>query len=485
VTFLVPQTSAVQAPATGSSARPSAWIDFDLDGAPDLSLLDGEGSLHLLRNRGDGGFEEAGAGLDLVRGASAALWEDLDGDGRPDLLLVVPQGEGRLYRSLPGGFFEDVGTASGLALGSLSAADSLDLDEDGLPELVLSTPTGQRAYRNAGGFFFLELSSTGGSAPIPSGVPPSISVAGGPVALFCAASLKDRARTGSCLLASATPEPGMLYPISPEWFVDAGSGFVGLGTTAPERQLDVDGYVRTRQGGLEFPDGSVQATALAEGPAGPPGSAGPAGVAGPLGPQGPQGPAGLAGPDGPQGPQGVQGPPGLPGPEGLPGSAGIPGPSGPTGPQGPGFNGLQYLTIGGGSFKPQGSGAAVTMKPGYIGGATFLKGGNAAPLIAAVHLPQGAHVEGVEIHGWDANSNKNLRVRLRSLAHASTSFLTHFTRSSSGSGGRYSDIFYANFSVDDLARQYYLEVTPMFGNGDWPNDENLGVIAVVLMYTLP
>ncbi len=76
-------------------------------------------------------------------------------------------------------------------------------------------------------------------------------------------------------------------------------------------------------GGVRFPDGTVQTTATLVGPAGPSGHDGPAGATGPAGAAGPQGAAGVQGPTGPQGDVGPQGP------------IGSTGPQGPVGPQGP------------------------------------------------------------------------------------------------------------------------------------------------------
>jgi hypothetical protein len=81
--------------------------------------------------------------------------------------------------------------------------------------------------------------------------------------------------------------------------------------TIAANTVSVGGVVQSVTGGFEFPDGSVQTTASAQGPPGP---AGPAGPTGATGAQGPQGPVGPAGPQGPQGPQGIQGPQGPAGP---------------------------------------------------------------------------------------------------------------------------------------------------------------------------
>ncbi len=76
-------------------------------------------------------------------------------------------------------------------------------------------------------------------------------------------------------------------------------------------------------GGVRFPDGTVQTTAMLVGPAGPAGPDGPAGATGPAGAPGPQGQTGAQGPMGPQGDVGPQGP------------IGATGSQGPIGPQGP------------------------------------------------------------------------------------------------------------------------------------------------------
>jgi hypothetical protein len=73
------------------------------------------------------------------------------------------------------------------------------------------------------------------------------------------------------------------------------SGNVGIGTSAPSSTLTVAGIVQSTTGGFEFPNGTIQTTATAQGPPGPRGPQGPAGPTGPTGPAGPQGPQGPSG----------------------------------------------------------------------------------------------------------------------------------------------------------------------------------------------
>ena len=64
---------------------------------------------------------------------------------------------------------------------------------------------------------------------------------GGPPAgslVICASSIDDMASPGICIPASSVPTLGMLYPISTDLFVDAGTGNVGV---LMFRRIPVDG----------------------------------------------------------------------------------------------------------------------------------------------------------------------------------------------------------------------------------------------------
>jgi len=136
-----------------------AAFDYDNDGQYDLFFTNGaklpelkkvDASFYncLLRNKGDGTFEDvtekaglAGANLDFSFGVAAG---DFDNDGRTDL-FICNAGRNVLYRNNGNGTFTDVTTGSGLDrkpadLLSVCAA-WFDYDNDGLLDLVVSEYT--------------------------------------------------------------------------------------------------------------------------------------------------------------------------------------------------------------------------------------------------------------------------------------------------------------------------------------------------------
>ena len=184
-----------------------AILDYDGDGWMDIFFTNGsrmpemkktDASFHnaLLRNRGDGTFEDvtssarlAGESLGYSFGAAAA---DYDNDGWTDL-FVAGAGRNTLYRNEGNGTFSDRTLGSGLLT---NPADTLtiqgawlDYDRDGWLDLVLSNYTRwtpqtdhrcvaqdvdmycsprtyvsvpQRLYRNLGGNRFEDVSESSG-----------------------------------------------------------------------------------------------------------------------------------------------------------------------------------------------------------------------------------------------------------------------------------------------------------------------------------
>jgi hypothetical protein len=116
-------------------------FDADEDGGLDIFQANDHHGNYLLRNRGDGTFEEVGrkAGVAVNHdgvgtGSMHGSLGDVDGDGRIDI-LVTDLRYGSLYRNLGGGRFTDIILASGVVVGlrgmEVWGAGLHDFDNDG------------------------------------------------------------------------------------------------------------------------------------------------------------------------------------------------------------------------------------------------------------------------------------------------------------------------------------------------------------------
>jgi hypothetical protein len=146
--------------------------DYDNDGHLDVLVLRGAGLLgdlgdqppSLLRNRGDGTFEDVTetAGLLFLAPTQAGAWGDFDNDGFLDLFVgiessAIPGFDVPLYQELPkrteracklfhnngNGTFTDVTATVGLNLtGYVKGAAWGDIDNDGWPDLAIAQAYG-------------------------------------------------------------------------------------------------------------------------------------------------------------------------------------------------------------------------------------------------------------------------------------------------------------------------------------------------------
>ena len=148
------------------------FADYDNDGWLDLFAIGGEGRGHLLRNRGDGTFEEttAKAGIGDVKGAHGAAFFDLDHDG--DLDLVLLGGARRMvYRNNLDGTFTDATATFGLGgTDDVRDAGFADFDGDGRIDVVVANAGGADAlYLNRGAARFSDATAASGISSSGSG----------------------------------------------------------------------------------------------------------------------------------------------------------------------------------------------------------------------------------------------------------------------------------------------------------------------------
>jgi ASPIC/UnbV protein/VCBS repeat protein len=114
-------------------------VDYDNDGFYDLFIPDGVAS-RLLRNRGDGTFEDVTerAGLGGLDGVSVAVFADYDNDGHKDLFVSRTFRPNQLFHNNGDGTFTDVTAAAGLGEDCCTTVAAWgDYDGDGRLDLYV------------------------------------------------------------------------------------------------------------------------------------------------------------------------------------------------------------------------------------------------------------------------------------------------------------------------------------------------------------
>ncbi|MBF0371147.1 MAG: VCBS repeat-containing protein [Magnetococcales bacterium] len=161
-----------------------SWADYDLDGDMDLYLINVIGDTNTLyRNEGDGTFTDVtlNAGLRIwgYRDDMDAAWLDYDLDGDPDLYLLQnghllhAEGMGNLlYRNNGDGTFSDVTAMAGVGdIGAAVKVGVADYNQDGYPDLYVANFTNLNLpdqydslpnvlYRNNGDGTFSNITAT-------------------------------------------------------------------------------------------------------------------------------------------------------------------------------------------------------------------------------------------------------------------------------------------------------------------------------------
>ena len=114
-------------------------VDYDNDGFYDLFVPDGVRS-RLLRNRGDGTFEDVTTktGLDGLDGVSVGVFADYDNDGYKDLFVSRTFKHNQLFHNNGDGTFTDVTTKSAIGDDCCTTVASWgDYDNDGYLDLYV------------------------------------------------------------------------------------------------------------------------------------------------------------------------------------------------------------------------------------------------------------------------------------------------------------------------------------------------------------
>lgn len=154
----------------------ASWGDFDNDGWADAYIASGGTNDKLMRNNGQGGFEDVttASGIDNPAPTVTPIWLDYDNDGHLDLFIANGRRtvsgqevyyQDKLWKNNGDGTFTDVTSACGIAAAERSpyedcwGASACDYNNDGRTDIFVSTYrlAPDRLYLNNGDGTFTEV----------------------------------------------------------------------------------------------------------------------------------------------------------------------------------------------------------------------------------------------------------------------------------------------------------------------------------------
>ena len=155
----------------GTASKIVGWGDYDGDGFMDIAaasstFTDDSPNGYLLRNRGDGTFEDVtdatGFHASGTGNPCAMMWSDIDADGDQDVWIWNDRGNDRENRALlrnDGAAFTNITESAGITResGNPMGIDSADLDHDGRLDTYVSDAGSNELYWQSPDGTFVEM----------------------------------------------------------------------------------------------------------------------------------------------------------------------------------------------------------------------------------------------------------------------------------------------------------------------------------------